>query len=56
VAFVGIGDTLADAEALAERGASSVSGPVRHRRDIGTDEALGRRMDHMKQTRAGAGS
>jgi phosphoribosylamine--glycine ligase len=51
LAFVGIGDTVAEAETLAERGAVSVSGPVRHRGDIGTDEALRRRVDHMKEIR-----
>jgi len=51
LAFVGIGDSLAAAEALAERGASSVSGPVRHRRDIGTEEAVARRAEHMRRLR-----
>jgi phosphoribosylamine--glycine ligase len=51
LAFVGIGDTLATAEALAERGASSVSGPVRHRGDIGTQQAMARRAEHMLQIR-----
>ncbi|MDD1673451.1 MAG: phosphoribosylamine--glycine ligase, partial [Methanomicrobiales archaeon] len=36
LAFVGIGDTLEEAEAFAESGASSVLGHVRHRKDIGT--------------------
>ena len=52
LAFVGIGENLAEAELLAERGASSVSGPVRHRRDIGTEEAVGRRIEHMRQIRS----
>jgi phosphoribosylamine--glycine ligase len=51
LAFVGIGDTVTEAEALAERGASSVGGAVRHRSDIGTAALLQRRVDHMRQLR-----
>ncbi len=51
VAFVGIGSTTAEAERLAERGASSVVGAVRHRRDIGTSGALARRVDHLARLR-----
>lgn len=56
LAFVGIGDTVAAAEALAERGASSVGGPVRHRTDIGTVEVLDRRVEHMNRIRSTAGA
>lgn len=52
VAFVGVGDSLVEAEALAERGASSVGGMVSHRHDIGTAELVQRRMVHMKSLRA----
>lgn len=51
IACVGIGDTLAEAEALAEIAASSVEGPVRHRKDVGTQELVGRRVDHMDRVR-----
>jgi phosphoribosylamine--glycine ligase len=54
LAFVGIGHTLAEAEALAERGASSVAGAVRHRSDIGTAGLLQRRDDHMRLLRPAA--
>lgn len=47
VAFVGIGETLAEAEAIAERAASAVRGPVFHRRDIGTEELVQRRVEHL---------
>ncbi|MGE5831015.1 MAG: phosphoribosylamine--glycine ligase [Micromonosporaceae bacterium] len=47
VAFVGVGSTLDEAERRAEDGVSSVVGNVRHRRDIGTPDAIGRRCEHM---------
>ncbi|OPY35968.1 MAG: phosphoribosylamine--glycine ligase [Methanoregula sp. PtaU1.Bin051] len=51
LAFVGIGRTLAEAEKTAETAASSVTGNVRHRRDIGTEKLLAQRCDHMKALR-----
>jgi phosphoribosylamine--glycine ligase len=47
IAFVGIGDTLDEAERVAERAARLVKGPVYHRKDIGTQELIQKRMDHM---------
>jgi phosphoribosylamine--glycine ligase len=52
IAFVGIGDNLDEAEAIAERAASAVRGPVIHRRDIGTRELIQHRIDHVKELRA----
>ena len=49
LAFVGRGETLDEAETIAETAASSVSGRVFHRRDIGTREVLDRRCRHMKE-------
>ncbi len=49
IAFVGIGPNLDEAEAIAERAASAVIGPVFHRRDIGTRELIQRRIEHMRQ-------
>ncbi|WP_440949885.1 phosphoribosylamine--glycine ligase [Methanosphaerula subterraneus] len=51
LAFVGIGETLAEAEETAEQAASAVQGPVYHRRDIGTDGLLARRCAHMREIR-----
>ena len=51
LAFVGIGDTLEEAESSAERAASSVKGNVRYRRDIGTRKLLEQRIRHMKELR-----
>jgi phosphoribosylamine--glycine ligase len=51
LAFVGIGETLAQAEQAAEQAASEVKGRVRHRRDIGTNALLEKRIAHMKELR-----
>ena len=51
LAFVGIGQTLEAAEDTAERAASSVTGRIRHRRDIGTTDLLTKRCNHMKELR-----
>lgn len=48
IAFVGIGHDLTEAEAIAEQAASAVTGPVFHRRDIGTHQLIQHRVDHMK--------
>jgi phosphoribosylamine--glycine ligase len=47
VAFVGMANTLFEAEKIAEEAASLVEGPVFHRRDIGTTELIQKRVDHM---------
>jgi len=49
LAFVGKADTLAVAERIAEQAASAVQGSVHHRRDIGTQALLDRRIAHMKE-------
>jgi len=51
LAFVGIGETLEQAEQAAEAAATEVKGAVRHRRDIGTQALLDRRIAHMKELR-----
>ncbi len=52
IAFVGIGDTLEEAERLAESAASAVQGPVFYRKDIGTHALIQKRVDMMKEIRA----
>jgi len=47
IAFVGIADSLAEAEKLAEEAVRNVEGPVFHRKDIGTQELLQKRVDHV---------
>lgn len=49
LAVVGIGSTVAEAEAKAERAAGLVRGPVRHRKDIGTERLIARRVQHMHE-------
>ena len=51
LAFVGTGTTLNEAEQAAEHAAATVKGRVRHRRDIGTQTLLERRIAHMKELR-----
>ncbi|MDD1695416.1 MAG: phosphoribosylamine--glycine ligase, partial [Methanoregula sp.] len=51
LAFVGIGDTLEEAEQSAERSASAVKGSVRYRKDIGTNALLEKRIAHMEKLR-----
>lgn len=49
MAFVGIGDTLEEAEAQAETAAGSVGGGVWYRHDIGKKEILEKRIAHMRE-------
>lgn len=51
VGFVGVGDTLREAERVAERAASEVIGPVFHRKDIGTSALVQKRISHVLSIR-----
>ncbi len=51
VAFVGIDDSIESAERIAEEAASSVQGEVYHRKDIGTNELIQKRIDNMRRIR-----
>ena len=51
VAVVGIANTISDAEKIAEKEVSSISGPLFHRADIGTDTVIQKRINHMKSIR-----
>jgi phosphoribosylamine--glycine ligase len=53
IGLVGIGNTIEEAEAIAEAAARTVRGPVYHRQDIGTPELLQKRVTHMEQVRRG---
>lgn len=53
LAFVGVADSITEAERIAEEASASVHGNVRHRSDIGTDLALSRRIAHMRAVREG---
>lgn len=52
-AFVGIGETLSQAEASAEAAAGALEQrcPVRHRQDIGTEALVRKRIEHMEALR-----
>ena len=52
VAVVATADTLAEAEAACERAVVLIPGPFFHRRDIGTANALARRVHHMRTLRS----
>jgi phosphoribosylamine--glycine ligase len=52
VAFVGIADSVSQAETIAEDAAVRVRGPVEHRRDIGTRELIQKRIEHLSSLRA----
>ena len=47
VAIVGVSDTISDAEKIAEKEVSVITGPLYHRSDIGTDMSIQKRIDHM---------
>jgi phosphoribosylamine--glycine ligase len=51
VALVGIGDTLKEAERIAEKAANSIKGPVRHRKDVGSADLINSRVLHMQALR-----
>lgn len=51
IAFVGIADTLEEAESLAQSAVGSVKGPVFYRKDIGTAELINKRVEMMKELR-----
>jgi phosphoribosylamine--glycine ligase len=55
-ALVGIAGSLAEAERIAEDAAQQLeehnAGSVRHRRDIGTEQLVDRRIDHMRAIRS----
>jgi len=51
VAVVGIADTLKKAEAIAESETMRIEGPLFHRKDIGTNQLINKRISHMKSLR-----
>lgn len=50
-AFVGIADTIDDAEKIAQNAVEKVKGDVFYRKDIGTEKLLRKRVEHMKNLR-----
>ena len=52
VAVVGVADTLQKAEAIAEDEIKRIEGPLFHRTDIGTNQLINKRINHMKALRS----
>ena len=50
--IVGIGDTIAEAEKIAQSLCEKVQGPIRFRSDIGTEPVLSHRINTMSQLRS----
>jgi len=44
IGLLGIGNTIAEAEKIAEKATEAVKGNVFHRKDIGTEELIGKRV------------
>ena len=51
VASVGVGKTIAEAEVISEKKIKSVKGPLFHRKDIGTDRLIQKRIKFMDSLR-----
>ena len=49
IAVLGIADTLHEAEEIAEKGTAFIQGALFHRTDIGSQEVLDRRINHMNK-------
>ena len=48
VAYVGVGKSLSEAEKFAEKSISSIQGPLFHRKDIGTQELILKKVNKIK--------
>ncbi len=53
IAVVGIADTITEAEKIAETEIQKIQGPLFHRKDIGTQQLIQKRIDMMQQLRNG---
>ncbi|MHC1585833.1 MAG: phosphoribosylamine--glycine ligase [Candidatus Syntropharchaeia archaeon] len=51
LALVGIGDSISEAEKKVESGLSCIRGEVEYRHDIGKEELIKKRIEHMKSIR-----
>ena len=47
--IVASGDTIEEAEKIAEKACEHVKGNVYHRTDVGTSELVNKRVEHMKE-------
>jgi len=51
IAVVGTGETIWEAEEIAEKEISKIKGPLFHRKDIGTTELIQKKINHMASLR-----
>ena len=51
VAVVGIDETIEKAEKLAQKEISKITGPLFHRKDIGTNRLIQKKINHMDSLR-----
>lgn len=51
-AYVGVGDSLSEAEEIAEKEVRGIAGKLFHREDIGTDRMIKNRIDSMRRLRS----
>lgn len=51
IGLVGVADSLAEAESMAERACGAITGPVFHRKDIGTAGLIQKRVEMMEHIR-----
>ncbi|WP_292484767.1 phosphoribosylamine--glycine ligase [Methanohalobium sp.] len=49
LAFVGVADAISEAENIAQTSLDNVKGKIQTRRDIGTEDFIQKKIDHMKQ-------
>ena len=47
-AYVGVADTISEAEQIAEQEISCIKGPLFHREDIGTSALINKRIEAMR--------
>jgi len=47
--IVGIADSISESEVIAEKACEYVDGNLYHRRDVGTEKLIQKRIDHMKE-------
>ena len=52
IAVIGVADTIARAEAIAETEINHIKGPLFHREDIGTTELIEKRIEMMALLRS----
>ena len=50
IAFLGIGNSLEEAEKIAEESIKQVKGRVFHRKDIGTKGLIQKKVNHIRDT------